>query len=187
MRARKETDTDLAFSADAPVSLPVLPQHKTDKIAYSSRSNWKGALLMLVVWFFVVWCIGTFFHQPHVDNFELRKLTKRFPHILDPIEVPFKFGLSNKDQINHNDEQFQCRDGSAIFPLDMFNDDYCDCRDGSDEPGTAACSHLVSSKFFCYNNGNSRRIPSSFVNDGVCDCCDGTDEWLDAIHCINTC
>jgi protein kinase C substrate 80K-H len=75
------------------------------------------------------------------------------------------------------DGRFFCVDGLADFPLAALNDDYCDCTDGSDEPGTAACSHLTSATFFCANSGwRSQNLRSSRVDDGVCDCCDGTDE-----------
>lgn len=69
---------------------------------------------------------------------------------------------------------FPCRDGSKVIPFSFVNDDYCDCFDGSDEPGTSACANGV---FYCANVGfESKLINSSFVDDGVCDCCDGTDE-----------
>ena len=61
--------------------------------------------------------------------------------------------------------------------------DFCDCVDGSDEPGTSACPN---GKFFCLNIGyESCTLPSSRVNDGICDCCDGSDE-AESI-CPNTC
>lgn len=73
--------------------------------------------------------------------------------------------------------QFTCFDESHSMPWSNVNDDYCDCDDGSDEPGTSACASGV---FFCTNkNGHKRlqqKIPSSLVNDGFCDCCDGSDE-----------
>lgn len=83
-----------------------------------------------------------------------------------------------------------------------MNDDFCDCPDGSDEPGTAACAHLSGNSplnvahlpghsnddlkaalpgFYCKNKGHKPSyLPFQRVNDGICDyelCCDGSDEW----------
>jgi protein kinase C substrate 80K-H len=71
---------------------------------------------------------------------------------------------------------FNCLDGSGTKGQVKVNDDYCDCLDGSDEPGTAAC---FNGSFYCANKGFSpAMIPSSRVDDGICDykCCDGSDE-----------
>jgi protein kinase C substrate 80K-H len=67
----------------------------------------------------------------------------------------------------------------------FIQDDFCDCSDGSDEPGTAACTN---GKFFCNNTGfKSTTITSSKVNDGICDCCDASDEYMSNANCINNC
>lgn len=70
------------------------------------------------------------------------------------------------------------RDNPSAKPLTLpkshINDDYCDCLNGEDEPGTSACPNGA---FWCANADHKPiKIASSHVDDGVCDCCDGSDE-----------
>lgn len=102
---------------------------------------------------------------------------------------------------------------SVTVPAANVNDDYCDCPDGSDEPGTAACSYisplsppqpsrgqpgtlnetLALPGFYCKNKGHlPSYIPFTTVNDGVCDyelCCDGSDEYdgVGGVKCEDQC
>mmetsp|Transcript_8513 Transcript_8513/g.12708 ORF Transcript_8513/g.12708 Transcript_8513/m.12708 type:complete len:597 (+) Transcript_8513:41-1831(+) len=86
---------------------------------------------------------------------------------------------NNEDKYTGN--SFIC--GNEVFPIEKVNDDYCDCADGSDEPGTSACSHGA---FICANKGFKLvQLPSSRVEDGICDCCDGSDEPVG--RCSNDC
>merc|ERR1711865_62636 len=80
---------------------------------------------------------------------------------------------------------FLCHEGSSerTIPFSYVNDNYCDCADGSDEPGTSACED---NRFECRNKGSvSKSVWTSALGDGLCDCCDGSDE--PANHCPNTC
>ncbi|XP_067320139.1 glucosidase 2 subunit beta [Anolis sagrei] len=102
------------------------------------------------------------------------------------VEVKRPRGVSLTNHHFYDESKpFTCLDGSATIPFDRVNDDYCDCKDGTDEPGTAACPN---GRFHCSNAGyRPQYIPSSRINDGICDCCDATDEYNSGIVCENTC
>lgn len=44
------------------------------------------------------------------------------------------FSVASKYEPN-DQKIFRCLDGSGTIPYEHLNDDYCDCADGSDEPG----------------------------------------------------
>ncbi|CAH9122508.1 unnamed protein product [Cuscuta epithymum] len=97
---------------------------------------------------------------------------------ISPQDEQYYSGLSSGAAI-------KCKNGSNKFSVAQLNDDFCDCPDGSDEPGTSACP---SGKFYCRNAGHTPLlIYSSRVNDGICDCCDGSDEYGGKTKCPNMC
>lgn len=79
-----------------------------------------------------------------------------------------------------DDYKFQCIESGEMIAFGRVNDNFCDCLDGTDEPGTNACPNGI---FYCRHQQmftsryTKNFIPSSMVNDGICDCCDGSDEW----------
>lgn len=85
-------------------------------------------------------------------------------------------------------EKFECVSAGRVvqLPIEKINDDYCDCTDGSDEPGTSACQG--NKRFFCAHTGKMKQsVWSTVVNDGICDCCDGSDESTSGVNCPHMC
>lgn len=95
------------------------------------------------------------------------------------------YGIHPQDEKYYSSDPIKCKDGSNSFARDRLNDGFCDCVDGTDEPGTSACPH---GRFYCRNEGStSQLLFSSRVNDNICDCCDGSDEYDGSFTCLNTC
>ncbi|EDQ91956.1 uncharacterized protein MONBRDRAFT_31090 [Monosiga brevicollis MX1] len=93
-------------------------------------------------------------------------------------------GAAPKDAPHFAGDAFACDNGKSI-PMESVNDEFCDCDDGSDEPGTSACAN---GHFYCTNEGHEPALMvSGRVNDGLCDCCDGSDEYSGLVACPNTC
>ncbi|PWN33159.1 uncharacterized protein FA14DRAFT_155858 [Meira miltonrushii] len=112
-------------------------------------------------------------------------------HAIDGVNADIR-GVSPEDAHLYSVAQtgkgtWKCLQSGEEIPASSINDDYCDCKDGSDEPGTSACAN---SSFHCTNVGHiPSKILSSRVNDGICDpeCCDGSDEYDGKVHCPNVC
>lgn len=105
-------------------------------------------------------------------------------------------------QKKFKNQMFQCLDKSKEIPFEKLNDDFCDCRDGSDETFTNAVRIINSilqikcmtifikfqcpnGKFYCTKQtrhvtgrGQDVFVHSSRINDGICDCkLDCSDEF----------
>jgi hypothetical protein len=78
------------------------------------------------------------------------------PHSLKPSYAPLDATKALLSQVpgyvasnaafDKAEQLWKCLDGSAVLPYAFVNDDYCDCADGSDEPGTSACGHIAGAK-----------------------------------------
>ena len=108
--------------------------------------------LKLVIPFLLIVGAQSFF--PFTKNAE--KVLELDPNAIRGVP-PYKLSLYESDIL-------LCDDGQKSYTKNMLNDGYCDCVDGSDEPGTSGCKGNI---FHCINKGyRIIEIPSSRVDDG---------------------
>ena len=70
---------------------------------------------------------------------------------IPPRGAPPELWQKYKSSIDLTKQTFKCFDGSKTISLSQFNDNYPDCKDSSDEPGTSIDS---GTKFYCKNATN---------------------------------
>lgn len=89
--------------------------------------------------------------------------------------------------IDEKSQTFTCFSDSKKIPLSKLNDNYKDCEDGSDEPGSSLGPTTFN--FYCLNEKHiPAEIPRWSVGDGICDCCDASDEKFNPhSNCTDTC
>ncbi|XP_019106742.1 glucosidase 2 subunit beta isoform X2 [Beta vulgaris subsp. vulgaris] len=75
-------------------------------------------------------------------NLCLRSLCFFFIVISASSSSPALRGIHPLDAKYFDSEVIQCKDGSNSFTKHRLNDDFCDCVDGTDEPGTSACPEV---------------------------------------------
>lgn len=110
--------------------------------------------------------------------------------------APDQLSLFQTTVPNSSPAKWKCLNSSQQIPHSAVNDNYCDCIDGSDEPGKMSCKPSLrvsllnaasnpgtgacaKGQFWCANEGHiGAYIRASRVNDGLCEpeCCDGSDE-----------
>lgn len=134
---------------------------------------------MSLITFFMISTFALIFKNQYSEALhDPENLSTRYLRGVHPAKLSYYQSLLDKTH-------FTCIDGTSSIPIEALNDDFCDCNDGSDEPGTPACMH---GEFFCHNQGYlSKIIPSGWVNDGRCDCCDTSDEYNSTVICENNC
>ena len=78
-----------------------------------------------------------------------------------------------------------------VVDFAKINDNFCDCEDGSDEPGTNACNHVKDAHgFYCQNVGSEPKlIKNSFSSTITCATVATvqTRNSTQKKHCQNTC
>ena len=128
---------------------------------------------MKIYFIFLIQLVFSFIFKPKGEN------SPYDPY--SPIQKDFNSSQIYIHKINSS--HFSCDNNTKILPIEKFNDDYCDCIDGSDENLTNACTN---GKYYCNNYLYYKKVIStSKYNDGVCDCCDGSDEPDN--NCPNDC
>ncbi|KAL3274019.1 hypothetical protein HHI36_015437 [Cryptolaemus montrouzieri] len=139
----------------------------------------RRSILIIVNLFFSLFLLLLFYQMILVGKHQYKSIK------LESISLHKTFGLKIRGVPFHQmayygKNAFECIKSKERIKFSKVNDDYCDCEDGTDEPGTSACSNGF---FYCNFEqsdltklNENGKIPSSKVDDGVCDCCDGSDE-----------